>query len=70
MEIDIHGLRLWEAIDEILYFLEECKANDIKEISIIHGYHHGNILKDYIRSEGFIIEIAKNGFISFFSSRP
>ncbi|MBD3216058.1 MAG: hypothetical protein GF311_25825 [Candidatus Lokiarchaeota archaeon] len=62
MEIDIHGLHLWEAIDEILYFLEECRVKDIKEITIIHGFHHGRILKDYIQSDGFIREIKKAGF--------
>ncbi|MEJ2249868.1 MAG: Smr/MutS family protein, partial [Candidatus Lokiarchaeota archaeon] len=50
------------SIDEIIYRLEECRINGIKEISIIHGYRHGNILKDYIRSEGFLIEMEKAGF--------
>jgi dsDNA-specific endonuclease/ATPase MutS2 len=62
MEIDIHGLHLWEAIDEIIYFLEECRLNGIQEISIVHGYHHGKILKDYIRSDGFIKEMRREGF--------
>jgi NDP-sugar pyrophosphorylase family protein len=62
MEIDVHGLHLWESIDEILYYLEECRTNGIHEIIIIHGYRHGNILKEYIRSEGFIIEMEKAGY--------
>ncbi|TXT58939.1 MAG: hypothetical protein BAJALOKI2v1_280030 [Promethearchaeota archaeon] len=63
MEIDIHGMRLWEAIDEIIYYLEECRVNGIKEILIIHGYRHGKVLKDYIRSEGFIREMKRAGFV-------
>lgn len=62
MEIDIHGLHLWEAVDEIIYCLEECKVKNINEIKIIHGYHHGKVLKDYIQSEGFIREIKKAWF--------
>ncbi|TXT62438.1 MAG: hypothetical protein BAJALOKI3v1_580016 [Promethearchaeota archaeon] len=62
METDIHGLHLWEAIDEILYCLEECRVNDIDEITIIHGYRHGKVLKDYIRSKGFIREMKRAGF--------
>ncbi len=26
MEIDLHGLELWEALEEIVYKLEECKT--------------------------------------------
>lgn len=63
MEVDIHGMRLWEAIDEILYRLEECRVNGIEMISIVHGYRHGKVLKDYIRSKGFIREIKRAGFI-------
>jgi DNA-nicking Smr family endonuclease len=62
MKIDIHGLHLWEAIDEIIYCLEECQENDITEISIIHGYRHGNVLKDYVQSSGFIREMKRAGF--------
>ncbi|MBD3214017.1 MAG: hypothetical protein GF311_15515 [Candidatus Lokiarchaeota archaeon] len=62
MEIDIHGLHLWEAIDEIIYSLEECRVRNIDHITIIHGYRHGNVLKDYIRSKGFIKEVKRAGF--------
>ena len=62
MEIDIHGMRLWEAIDEIIYRLEECRIQDVKSITIIHGYRHGRVLKDYIQSRGFIREMRREGF--------
>lgn len=62
MEVDIHGFELWEAIEEIIYYLEECKVREIQEISIIHGYHSGQVLKNYIQSEGFLKEIAREGF--------
>ena len=62
MEIDIHGMRLWEAIDEIIYRLEECRTQEVKTITIIHGYRHGRVLKDYIQSRGFIREMKREGF--------
>ena len=62
MELDLHGYELWEALEEILYHLEECQAKGIREISIIHGYHGGKVLKRYIQSEGFIKEMARDGF--------
>ena len=62
MEIDLHGLELWEALEEIVYKLEECQEKGIQEITLIHGFHKGQVLKNYIRSEGFLKDMAKDGF--------
>ena len=62
MEINLHGFELWEAIDEIIYKLEEYQAKGIREITLIHGYHKGQVLKNYIQSERFLIEMSKEGF--------
>jgi len=62
MKINLHGFELWEAIEEIIYKLEECQANDIREITLIHGYHKGQVIKNYIQSEGFLKEMSKEGF--------
>ncbi len=62
MEIDLHGLELWEALEEIVYKLEECQTKSIREITLIHGFHRGKVLKNYIQSEGFLKEIVKEGF--------
>ena len=62
MDIDIHGFELNEAIDEISYILNACKIEGITEISIVHGYHHGQVLKNYIRSEGFLREMKREGY--------
>ncbi len=62
MEIDLHGYELWKAIEEIIYKLEECQANGIREISLVHGFHKGQILKNYIQSERFLKEMEKEGF--------
>ncbi len=62
MEIDLHGLELWDALEEILHHLEECRVKGIQEISIIHGYHGGRILKNYIQTDGFIKEMKREGY--------
>ena len=62
MEINVHGHELWGAIDEILSVLEECKINGDGEINIIHGYKHGQVLKNYFRSNKFLVEMAREGF--------
>lgn len=62
MEIALHELELWEALEEIVYKLEECKTRGIREITLIYGFHRGQVLKNYIQSEGFLKEMAKEGF--------
>jgi len=62
MEIDVHGYELWEAIDEILYILEECRINGDRELVIIHGYQRGQVLKSFFQSKKFLEEMARKGF--------
>ena len=61
MILDVHNLYLKDAIDEILYKFDECKECGDNTLQIIHGHKHGNKIKDYIRTSGFILEMAKNG---------
>ena len=62
LEINVHGHELWGAIDEVLSALEECKIKGEKEIKIIHGYKHGQVLKNYFSSNKFLVEMAREGF--------
>ena len=62
LEINVHGHELWGAIDEVLSALEECKIKGEREINIIHGYKHGQVLKNYFRSNKFVAEMAREGF--------
>ena len=62
LELNIHGHELWGAIDEVLSALEECILNNDAEIKIIHGYKHGQVLKNYFRSNKFLVEMAREGF--------
>ena len=62
LNINIHGHELWGAIDEVLSALEECKIKGDMEINIIHGYKHGQVLKNYFRSNKFIVEMTRESF--------
>jgi len=62
LEINVHGHELWGAIDEVLSALEECKINGDGEINVIHGYKHGQVLKNYFRSNKFLVEMAREGY--------
>ncbi len=61
MELDVHNHSLEEAIEAILYKFDECKECRDNSLQIIHGHKHGTVIKDYIRSSGFILEVAKMG---------
>ena len=62
LEINVHGHELWGAIDEVLSALEECKIKGEREINIIHGYKHGQVLKNYFRSNKFLVEMSRESF--------
>ena len=61
MILDVHNHSLEEAIEAILYKFDECKECSDNSLQIIHGHKHGTAIKDYIRSSGFILEVAKMG---------
>jgi DNA-nicking Smr family endonuclease len=62
LEINVHGHERWGAIGEVLSVLEECRKNGDGEINIIHGYKYGQVLKNYFRSNKFLVETAREGF--------
>jgi dsDNA-specific endonuclease/ATPase MutS2 len=62
IEIDLHGLELSEAKVEVLQKLEECVLFHEDQITIIHGYQHGSVLKAYIRSEKFLKDAQRDGY--------
>ena len=61
MKLDVHNLFLKDALDEIIVKLDECRELGDNTLEIIHGYKHGSTIKDYIRSDGFIKDVARNG---------
>ena len=63
MKLDLHGLTLNEAIDEILWKVEESLYQGDHYLELVHGYHHGQVLKNHVRSRNFEREMLKNGFV-------
>ncbi len=54
MRCDLHGFELMGAKDEILLKLEECQIKGDKVLEIVHGYHGGQVLRNYCRSRQLI----------------
>ncbi len=61
MKLNVHNLFLKDALDEIMVKLDECKELGDTILEIIHGYKHGTKIKDYLRSDGFLTDLARNG---------
>jgi len=51
MRIDLHGLPLSEAKIKSQISVAEAWSKSISSIELIHGYHLGNVIKDYIQDE-------------------
>lgn len=62
MECNVHGLELSEAITEVLLVLKECDLNKDPNLEIIHGYIHGQVLKNYFSSAKFLSDMRKQGY--------
>ena len=61
MKCDLHGYRLFEAIEEIIDRISYCLSSEVSKIFLIHGYKHGKVLKSYIRSENFLKDMMREG---------
>jgi len=62
MECNVHGFELSEAITEVLLTLKECDLADVHNLEIIHGYTHGQVLKNYFSSAKFLTDMSKQGY--------
>ena len=62
MNLDLHEHSLEEAREAICYSLEECKVIRDTTLEIKHGYKHGTAIREYIRSDRFMNDIARLGF--------
>ena len=62
VSVDLHGLELSEAITEVYMTLQESRTDGDSFLEIVHGYHHGTILKSYFRSNKFIQAMRKEGY--------
>ena len=62
MKLNVHGLFLYDAIEEIMIKFDECIEVGDFSLEIIHGHKHGTIIKDYIRSNEFLKKATRNGY--------
>ena len=62
MRCNLHGFRLFDAIEEIINILDVCLSLGEKTLSIIYGYRHGQVLKNFIRSKEFLKEMNEVGY--------
>ena len=53
---DLHNYELGEAKEVIWDDIADCMDRNIKTLEVIHGYHKGQVLQKYFRSEEFIKE--------------
>ena len=63
MNLDFHEHSLEEAKEAICYSLEECKVIMDETLEINHGHKHGTAIRDYIRSDDFLNDIAQIGIL-------
>ena len=62
MKCDLHGLKLFDAIEEIIDILGDCISLRDYRLLIIHGYRRGQVLKNYFRSRKFLKDMASEGY--------
>ena len=48
LEIDVHGLTLMDAKSELFWTLDSVDSN-IKGILVVHGFHKGTVIKNFLR---------------------
>ena len=59
MELNLHGYFLEDAKLEILKTIDDCNELGDNILKIIHGHKHGTAIRDYIRSDRFLNDVAK-----------
>ena len=50
VELDVHNKTLEEARSELLYALDLVDI-DVDAILVVHGFHKGTVIKDYVRKK-------------------
>ena len=62
IKCDLHGFRLYDAIEEIIDAIEYGTSSGDYFLFIIHGYRNGQVLKNYFRSKKFLKDILDVGY--------
>ena len=61
VEINLHELVLDDAIDTILDKVEELYALGAAQVVLVHGHHHGQLIKQWIWSPALETAMKKLG---------
>jgi len=62
IKCDLHGFRLFDAIEEIINIIEGCLSSGDNILYIIHGYRNGQVLKNYFHSQEFLEDMKVEGY--------
>ena len=49
-QVDLHGKCLEDAIAELIYVINSVDLS-YKSVLVVHGYHLGTVIKDYVRDK-------------------
>ena len=62
---NLHGFTLEDAREETIKILNACWKAKKYCLTFIHGHNRGHVLRDYLRSEKFLVEMQSEGFLLF-----
>ena len=57
--IDLHGMHRWRAKKVLIGRIFSLIAQGKQSLLVIHGYHHGTVLRDYIRGGRFLRDLRR-----------
>jgi len=72
--VDLHGMHRWKAKKVLIGMIFSLVVRGKQSLLVIHGYHHGTVLRDYIRGGRFIADLRKEypllPYVSIIEYRP
>jgi len=57
VKLDLHGMNRWKARKALFRRILQLLVSGKKDLLVIHGYHHGTVLRDYIRDGRFLRDL-------------
>ncbi len=60
LTIDLHGMNRWKARRALFNSLIKLLSKGKQCLFVVHGYHHGTVLRDYIRNGRLLTDLHRN----------
>ena len=57
--VDLHGMHRWKAKNVLIRGIISLICQGEQSLLVIHGYHHGTVLRDYIRRGRFLRDLQR-----------